>query len=77
MAAMTLILINCNNAQPFIKFIIMNIIAAICWPPPLISQLFLPRPFKAAPFFTACVDITSFCNCKFHGQPMVDLDNSF
>ena len=47
-----------------LKFISINIIAAICWPLPLISQ-----DFKAAPFFTACVDITSFCNCK----PMVGL----
>ena len=29
----------------------INIIAAISWPPPLISQLFSPRLFKAAPFF--------------------------
>ena len=31
----------------------VNIIAAISWPPPLISQLFSPRIFKATPFFTA------------------------
>ena len=47
MAAMMLILIT------LLKFISINIIAAICWPPPLISQLFSPRLFKAAPFFTA------------------------
>ena len=38
------------------EFISINIIAAICWPPPLILQLF----FKAAPFFTAwlfCADL--------------------
>ena len=34
-----------------LKFISINIIAAISWPPPLISQLFSPRLFKAAPFF--------------------------
>ena len=28
----------------------INIITAICWPSPLISQLFSPRLFKAAPF---------------------------
>ena len=31
----------------------INIIAAISWPSPLISQLFSPWLFKAAPFFTA------------------------
>ena len=43
-----------------LKFISINIIAAISWPPPLISQLFSPRLFKAAPFFHSlavfCVD---------------------
>ena len=34
-----------------LKFISINIIAAISWPPPLISQLFSPRLFKVAPFF--------------------------
>ena len=34
-----------------LKFISINIIAAISLPPPLISQLFSPRLFKAAPFF--------------------------
>ena len=62
-----------------IKFISINITAATCWLPPLISQLF-QQAFEATPFFTAgsfCADITSFCNCKLQGQPMVDLDNSF
>ena len=36
-----------------LKFISINIIAAISWPLPLISQLSSPRYFKAAPFFTA------------------------
>ena len=33
----------------------INIIAAIAWPPSLISQLFSPRRFKAAPFFSLVV----------------------
>ena len=40
----------------------INIIAAISWPPLLISQLFLPRLLKPHLFFTAwlfCVDILS------------------
>ena len=37
MAAMMLMLIN------LLKFISINIIGAICWPPPLMSQLFSPR----------------------------------
>ena len=36
-----------------LKFISINIIAAISWPPPLLSHLFSPRLFKATPFFTA------------------------
>ena len=40
-------------AAMILNFISINIIAAICWPPPLISQLFSHRFFKAAPFFTA------------------------
>ena len=64
MAAMMLILINFNKAQPLLKFISLNIIAAISWPPPLISQLFSPRIFKATPFFHSlsvfCLDFTSF-----------------
>ena len=49
MAAMMLILINFNNGCVCIGKI--YIIAAISWPPPLISQLFSPRLFKATPFF--------------------------
>ena len=45
MAAMMLMLIN------FIKVFSINIIAAISWPPPLISQLFSPRLLRAALFF--------------------------
>ena len=51
MAAMMLMLINFNNAQPLLKIFSIKIIAAISWPPPLILQLFSPRLFKAAPFF--------------------------
>ena len=51
MAAMMLILKNFNNGCALLKFISIVIIAAISWPPPLISQLFSPRHFKAAPFF--------------------------
>ena len=46
-AAMLWMIINFN------KFIIINIIATISWPPPLISQPFHPGYFKAAPFYTA------------------------
>ena len=46
MAAMMLMLKKLND-----EFISINIIAAISWPPPLISQLFLPKLFKAASFF--------------------------
>ena len=49
MAAMMLMLINFNIAHTAIVKI--YIIAAISWLPPLISQLFSPRLFKAAPFF--------------------------
>ena len=60
MTAMMLMLINFNNGC-----ISININAAISWLPPLISQLFSPRLFKAAPFFHSlavfCVDFTSFC----------------
>ena len=52
MAAMMLILINFS----------INIIAAICWPPPLISQLFSPRLFKATPFFTAWLFLCGYSN---------------
>ena len=34
-----------NNGCALLKFISINIIAAICWLPPLISQLFSPRLF--------------------------------
>ena len=50
MAAMMLMLINFINGCALLKFISINIIAAICWPPPLISQLFPTRLLKAAPF---------------------------
>ena len=51
MAAMMLMLINFTMHTAIIKIFSINIIAAISWPPPLISQLFSPRLFKAAPFF--------------------------
>ena len=52
MAAMMLMLINFNNAHShYLNFFSINIIAAISWLPPLISQLFSPRLYKAAPFF--------------------------
>ena len=57
LAAMMLMLINFNNACEFFS---INIIAAISWPPPLISQLFSPRLFKAAPFFTAWLFLCGF-----------------
>ena len=40
-----------HTEKPLLKFITVNIIAAILWLPPLISQLFSPRLFKATPFF--------------------------
>ena len=42
MAAMMLILINFNNAQPLLNFISINIFAAICWLPSLIHNFFHP-----------------------------------
>ena len=53
MAAMMLMLLNFNNADTaIIKIISINIIAAISWPPSLISQLFFTQDFfKAALFF--------------------------
>ena len=63
MAAMMLILINFNNAQPLLNFISINIFAAICWLPPLISQLFSPkllRPHLFSKLGCFCMDITSF-----------------
>ena len=50
MAAMMSMLINFNKVQPLLKFININIIAAISWLPPLISKLFSSRLFKVAPF---------------------------
>jgi len=49
MAAMMFMLINFNNDCGIMVSI--NIIAAISWPPPLISELFSHRLFKAAPLF--------------------------
>ena len=48
---MTINFINAH-AQPLLKFIIIHIISAISWPPPLISQLFFKHAgfLKAAPF---------------------------
>ena len=41
MATIMLMLINfIKNKQPLLKFISINIVAAICCPPPLISQIF-------------------------------------
>ena len=54
MAAMMLMLIISVSA--LLKFISINIIAAISWLPVLISQLFPPRLFKAAPFFHSLTD---------------------
>ena len=52
MAAMMLMLKKINKwLCALLKFISINIIAAISWPPPLISQLFSPKFFEAAPFF--------------------------
>ena len=51
MAAMMLMLKKFNNGCVLLKFISINIIVAISWSPPLISQLFSPRFFKAAPRF--------------------------
>ena len=47
MAAMLLMIRNFNNAQ---RLLLIHIIAAISWPPPLISQPFHPGFLKAAPF---------------------------
>ena len=50
MAAMMLMIINFINAL-LLKFItIIHIIAAISWPPPLISQLFHPGFLKVKLF---------------------------
>ena len=63
MATMMLRLINFNNGCALLKFISLNSIAAISWPPPLISQLFSPRLFKAAPFFhSLTVFVWIICN---------------
>ena len=51
MAAMMLMLISFNNWCALLKLISINIIAAISWPPSLISQLFSPRLLRAALFF--------------------------
>ena len=51
MAAMMLMLKKFNNGCALLKFISINIIAAISWLPPLISQLFSPRLLRAALFF--------------------------
>ena len=56
MAAM---MINFINAQrPLLKFIIIHTIAAISWPPPLISQLFSPRLFEGRTLF---IQLGCFC----------------
>ena len=55
MAAMMLILISFNNAHPLLKLISINIIAAISWPPPLISQLFSPRLLSPYSFYSLVV----------------------
>ena len=60
MTAMMLMIINLIMAM-CIKFISINIIAAICWPPPLILQLFHPgllRPHLFSQFNCFCVDAT-------------------
>ena len=66
MAAMMLMLLYVltMHTQPLLNFFSINIIAAISWPPPLISQLFSPRILRLHHFFTAwlfCVDFTSLC----------------
>jgi len=54
MAAMVLMLINFIDFNNDCGIIVrINIIAAISWPPPLISQLFSPRFFTLYQFFTA------------------------
>ena len=61
MVAMMLALINFNNGcVSIVKFSSTKIIAAISWPPTLISQLFSPRIFKAALFFTAWLFLSGF-----------------
>ena len=67
MAAMMLMLIKFNNGCALLKFISINIIAAICWPPPLISHLFHPG-FLRQHFFhslTVFVWIIKFNECKY------------
>ena len=57
MAAMMLMLIKFNNG--LVKFISINIIAAICWPPPLISQLFHPGFLRPHFFHSLAVFVWS------------------
>ena len=56
--------------KPLLKFIIINIIAAITWPPPLISQLFHSGFLKAPLFYTAWLFffawISLFCTLSMH-----------
>ena len=72
MAAMMLMLKILIMAVCIVKFISINIFAAISWPPPLISQLFSPRHFKATPFFPSLavfvriVCIQTFDDYMFH-----------
>ena len=68
MAAMMLTIKNFNNGCVHLKFISINIIAAISWQPPLISQLFHPGFFKAAPFFHS---LAVFVWIKTHGRCVV------
>ena len=59
MAAMMLMLLNFNNGC--IRSI--NIIAAISWPPPLISELFSPRLFLKATLFCYSLAIFEWIEC--------------
>ena len=55
----------CKNSQAVKKGMnSINIIAAISWLPPLISQLFSPRLFKAAPFFHSLAVFVWISNYK-------------
>ena len=64
MAAMMLMKINfINSVCALIKLIIINIIAAISWPSPLICNFFHPGFLKAIPFLCS---LAVFAWLKYH-----------
>ena len=60
MATMMLMQINLTMHKSLLKFFSFNIIAAISWPPPLISQLFHPGVLRPRHFFTAWLFLCGF-----------------